>query len=79
MKIGILKNWWESISSNSDFSDTKFWIYGRMGGERVKPLYGHQFYISFQAFWAAKIFLPGESGFGAYRATLFLSTDLAWY
>ena len=29
------------VSANSDFSDCKFWITGRKGGQGVKPTYRH--------------------------------------
>ena len=51
------------LSANSDFSDPKFRISGGMVGQRVKPIYRHKFHTWFQAFWATKKFLLGETYF----------------
>ena len=63
------------VYANSPFSNPEFWISGQMVGQRVKPLYRHQFYIWFEAFWAKKIFLLYQSLFLPNGTTLFLSND----
>ena len=60
----------EAVSANSDFSTPEFWISGGMVDRRVKPLYRHQFYTSFQAFWAKKISLLYQSLFWPNGAPL---------
>ena len=41
----------------------------------VNPIDRHQFYTSFQAFWATKKFLLGETYFLPNGATWFVSID----
>ena len=65
------------VSANSDFSDPKFWISGRVVGHRVKPTYRHEFRTLFQAFWEKKFFLLYQSLFLPNGTTLFLSNDFA--